>query len=286
MRSNNTAEATTRPRTWLGFATRYRALVLFFVAALILYVLGCIALSPTPTVDVIARKGDDGFAAYRHWLLGFGGSAPLVFIAMQMMQVVIAPIPGQVTALVGGHAFGWKAGLIYTTIGLSLGTFVALVLARTCGRRFVLALHAENALQDIEFLFTDGESVAGKAWLAVQNWFCTRGEVAFFLIMLLPALPDDLACFAAGLTRIPIWRLMVASILGRLPGMVVLSMFGDGASTREVRISLIVVAVASCSLTYLLFRLPKRHVSLVSCDTSSTQGDTQESLSASSKPRE
>ena len=54
--------------------------------------------------------------------------------------------------------------------------------------------------------------------------------------MLLPALPDDLVCFVAGLTKIPIWKLMIASVVGRFPGMLVLSMVGDGFSSGEANL--------------------------------------------------
>jgi uncharacterized membrane protein YdjX (TVP38/TMEM64 family) len=54
-----------------------------------------------------------------------------------------------------------------------------------------------------------------------------KGVLVFFLIFLLPAFPDDMICFIAGLTRIKISTLVLISIAGRLPGYAILSYTGS-----------------------------------------------------------
>src|SRR5690606_8110637 len=60
-------------------------------------------------------------ATARETIGGLGAAAPLAFIAMQIAQVVIAPLPGQVSGLIGGFLFGPWLGLLYTMIGAFLG---------------------------------------------------------------------------------------------------------------------------------------------------------------------
>src|SRR5206468_9226443 len=71
---------------------------------------------------------DKGFL--KHTLREWGLLAPVVFIGLQGLQVVIAPIPGQLTAILGGYLFGQWAGLLYSTIGLTLGSVAAFGLGR------------------------------------------------------------------------------------------------------------------------------------------------------------
>ena len=52
------------------------------------------------------------------------------------------------------------------------------------------------------------------------------------MIFLLPALPDDAVCFIAGLTRLPLWRLLLVGLAGRLPGMAVLAYVGANLDVR------------------------------------------------------
>jgi uncharacterized membrane protein YdjX (TVP38/TMEM64 family) len=63
---------------------------------------------------------------------GFAG-----FIVLQSLQVVLAPIPGELTGLLGGYLYGPYLGIALSTLGLTLGSIVAFVLARTLGRPFV-----------------------------------------------------------------------------------------------------------------------------------------------------
>src|SRR5215471_10904097 len=69
----------------------------------------------------------------REW----GVLAPVVFIGLQALQVVIAPIPGQLTGLLGGYLFGQWWGLVYSTIGLTLGSLAAFGVARWLGVHYV-----------------------------------------------------------------------------------------------------------------------------------------------------
>jgi uncharacterized membrane protein YdjX (TVP38/TMEM64 family) len=60
----------------------------------------------------------------------FGPYSPLAYILMQMLQVIIAPIPGGAVEFIGGYLFGVKAGFIYSMIGLLLGSWAAFAIAR------------------------------------------------------------------------------------------------------------------------------------------------------------
>jgi uncharacterized membrane protein YdjX (TVP38/TMEM64 family) len=49
-------------------------------------------------------------------LRAWGILAPVIFIALQALQVIIAPIPGEITGILGGFLFGEWLGLFYSTI--------------------------------------------------------------------------------------------------------------------------------------------------------------------------
>ena len=66
----------------------------------------------------------------KEFIFSFGPYSPLAFILLQVIQVVIAPIPGGAIEFLGGYLFGVKAGLIYSMIGLILGSWLAFSLAR------------------------------------------------------------------------------------------------------------------------------------------------------------
>ncbi|WP_459477728.1 TVP38/TMEM64 family protein [Clostridium saccharoperbutylacetonicum] len=160
----------------------------------------------------------------RKIISGAGAFAPLIYILMQIIQVIIAPIPGQVIGLIGGILFGPVLGVIYTIIGSTIGFTIIFIITRRLGRPFVKRFVSEKFLNKFDHLTKE------------------QGPLIFFLIFLLPAFPDDIISFIAGLTTIKISTLVIISILGRLPGYIVLSITGNGL-VEDLKFSIFLFAV-------------------------------------------
>ena len=145
-----------------------------------------------------------------------GTWGPLVFITLQIAQILIAPIPGQVIGIIGGFLFGPFLGLLYTIIGATIGFTLVFILSRKLGRPFVERFVDKKNMQRFDHLSEE------------------KGAWVFFFIFLLPAFPDDLIAFIAGLTTIPIRTLVLISIAGRLPGYAVLAFTGNGLASENI----------------------------------------------------
>ena len=191
----------------------------------------------------------------KDFILKFGTVSPVIFILLQIMQIVFAPIPGQATGFAGGYVFGWKSGIIYTMTGLGLGSLLIFILARKLGRPFVEKFNASEAVRDFEKLFIREKSKIGQGLEQVKK----HGLLTFFIIMLLPAVPDDVACFAAGLSLIPIWQLVVVTLLGRFPGMLVLNLVGDGVSRDKLN-TIYIVFIAFWIVVTVIYLWKKKSI--------------------------
>ncbi len=134
--------------------------------------------------------------------------AALLFLA-EVAQVLLAPIPGQAVGLAAGYLYGLWAGTALAMAGLMTGTALALWLGRTLGRPLV-------------------ERWASPSLIArLDGYLERRGEIILLAIFLLPFLPDDLCCFVAGLSKLPLRRLWWVALVGRLPGVFVTAYLGD-----------------------------------------------------------
>ena len=145
----------------------------------------------------------------REWIAGFGWAAPIALIVVQAVQVVVAPIPGQVVGLVSGYLFGVVWGTVYSMAGILLGAWAVMALARRLGRPFVQRFVPAQHLAKFDGLVEKG------------------GPTAFFILFLLPFVPNDSISILAGLTSIPIPLLMVLAAIGRFPGVLASSFIGD-----------------------------------------------------------
>lgn len=161
----------------------------------------------------------------RQLIADSGPWGPVIFMLLQLVQVVIAPIPGQVTGFVGGYLFGPVWGTIYATIGATVGFTLVFLLARALGRPFV------------EY-FVDAKLLTKFDYLASK-----RGPIILFFIFLLPAFPDDIVCYIAGLTKIKIRTLIFISFIGRLPGNALLAITGAGVADANIRLVVVLVLI-------------------------------------------
>jgi uncharacterized membrane protein YdjX (TVP38/TMEM64 family) len=172
----------------------------------------------------LCRNPETLRAALQSW----GAFAPLVFIVIQALQVVISPIPGEFTGFLGGFVFGEWLGLGYSMLGLTAGSLLAFGVGRWLGAAFVRRL------------------VSQAAWVRLGFVVEAEGAILCFLLYLIPGLPKDLLCYLFGLSPMPFWLFAVASTLGRLPGTWVLS--AEGATTASghyVEMALVMGIVAA-----------------------------------------
>lgn len=142
---------------------------------------------------------------------GLGPWGPVAIVGFQVLQVLLAPIPGQITSLVAGYLYGVLWGTVLCMVGLVLGTAIAMGLARRYGRPLVERL------------------VPAEALARLDGYLERRGPLAFLLIFLLPFLPDDVTAFAAGLSSLRLSQLLLLATVGRAPGVVVAALLGARA---------------------------------------------------------
>jgi uncharacterized membrane protein YdjX (TVP38/TMEM64 family) len=166
-----------------------------------------LVMTDAPIVRLVVRLYRDN-AFLKETVTSWGWAAPLVFIVIQALQVVISPIPGEMTGPVGGALFGTTWGLLYSTIGLTLGTFACFAVGRLWGEPLV------------------------KPWLSEHHWdklnfiLEAEGAILCFIIYLIPGFPKDIVSYLWGISPIPFWVFAVMSTLGRVPGTWVSSYFG------------------------------------------------------------
>lgn len=173
--------------------------------------------------------------AFRKFVLSFGVWAPLVFLVAQVVQVIISPIPGNITGLVGGALFGWVKGFALNGMGVMLGSIIAFFIARLFGQSIVIRLIGREVFSKYSHLFH------------------TKFIVGLFLIFLFPFFPDDALCFLAGLSSLPFPVFILLIVVGRLPGMLVASLAGAGVLIFSLT-QWVLIGIASLVAIYFIIR--------------------------------
>lgn len=203
------------------------------------FVLHLVVASVTLVAVAILMQRHLGFLTnaeeLRAFIRQYGVFSPVVLMALQALQVVFAPIPGQVLAVVAGYLFGAWWGTVYNMVGITIGSGVAFWLSRRFGRAYVESIVHEDALERFDAIDTD-----------------TAG-LTLFILFLIPGLPDDMLCFAGGLTEIPLWQLVGIAVVGRAPAFFLVNVVGDflGAGRFVAAIVLTALLLAISAVGYL-----------------------------------
>ena len=124
---------------------------------------------------------------------------PVIFVLIQIIQVVIPVIPGGVSLLGGVIFFGPVWGFIYNYVGICIGSIILFFLARYYGKPFILHLVSEDTYEKY------------MKWTKNQkkyNWF-------FAICIVAPAAPDDVLCMISGLTDMKVSTYIWIILLGK-----------------------------------------------------------------------
>ncbi|MGM0124636.1 hypothetical protein IGI37_002030 [Enterococcus sp. AZ194] len=124
---------------------------------------------------------------------------PIIFVLIQILQVVIPIIPGGISSAAGVLIFGPTAGFIYNYLGISIGSVIIFLLGRRYGKPFILCMISEKTYN--KYI----------GWLDNQNRF----EKLFALAIFLPVAPDDALCLMAGLTNMSVKKFTLIIILAK-----------------------------------------------------------------------
>lgn len=143
-----------------------------------------------------------------HFLESLGPLSFIGFILLQAAQVVLAPIPGEVTGIIGGYTYGPVLGVVLSTIGLITGSFIAFSLSRALGRPFVDKFIDKKLMDRFDYLLHH------------------KGLFLIFMLFLIPGFPKDYLCFILGLGHLTKSEFLVVSSVGRLFGTILLTLSG------------------------------------------------------------
>ncbi|MFD3158192.1 TVP38/TMEM64 family protein [Haloimpatiens sp. FM7330] len=163
-------------------------------------------------------------------ILTYGNYSILAFLIMQVIQVVVFFIPGEIIQIAGGYIFGTFLGGIISTIGISIGSLLVYYISRYLGRDFVKSMISKNKFKFFQKIL--------KASAQVHM---------IFLLYLVPGIPKDALAYICGVSDVPVKKFIIFSTLGRLPGIFISTYFGNQMEIGQMS-TLIVIAVVMVML--------------------------------------
>lgn len=134
----------------------------------------------------------------RKYVASFGGLAAVIYIIMNILQVVVLPIPGFVAVAVGVALFGPFKATLYAFIGIMVGSVIAYFIGKYLGYNVVKWLVGQETLDK---------------WLnAVKN----KDRIILTFMFVFPMFPDDVLCFVAGMSSMSTRYFLIMLTVSRI----------------------------------------------------------------------
>lgn len=176
---------------------------------------------------------------FRAWVDRQGVMAPVAFLGMLVLQIVVAVIPGEPLEIAAGYAFGALEGTLLCLLGAFAGRVAVFLLVRRFGTRAVEVFFPLEKLQTLKFL---------------QNK--RRLTLWVFFLFFLPGTPKDVLCYMVGLTDLPLKSWLVISAIAPFPSIVSSTIGGDalGMGNYAFAIAVFIATLIISGLGLLAYR--------------------------------
>lgn len=181
----------------------------------------------------------------RDYIRSFGAGSWLVFLVLQVLQVFIALIPGEVLESVAGFVFGPVFGTLLCYAGIIIASSLVFLLTRKFGVKLVEVFISREKIKQMRFLNIE-----------------KKRDFLIFLAFFIPGTPKDLLTYFVGLTEIKLGTFLIISLTARIPS-VVTSTFGghflgEGKYTAAVLVYAVTAIVSSLGMAGYRFWMKRR----------------------------
>lgn len=190
-------------------------------------------------------KAYENPADFKDFIDGFGGWGFFMMLFVQISQIVVAIIPGELVEFVAGTVYGWWGGMLFCLFGVSLGQALIFKMVRQFGSDFAEKIAGSKVMTRFKFLQDEKK---------LKN--------ILFLMFFIPGTPKDLLTYIVPLTKIKMKDFIVITLFARIPSIVSSTYAGDAFADKNITTMIIVygviIAVSLCG-TFLYKQWEIRH---------------------------
>ena len=217
-------------------AYKYISIIIFFAAMAVL------TLIAIPFIRSFNEPEQ-----FRSFIDKFGILGIFIMLLIQIAQVVVAMIPGELIEFVAGSMYGWLGGLLVCLLGIAIGQTIIFKLVKTFGKDFVEAAAGSNTMNKLRFLSDE-----------------KKLRRVIFLLFFVPGTPKDLLTYAVPITSISLRDFIAITLFARIPSVLSSTYAGDAFAESKFKtlivtyLTIVVISLIGMGIYKLYLRKTKR----------------------------
>lgn len=207
---------------------------IFNIVSIMVFVVAIAMLTAVALPLIKHYDNPDAFKAYIE-SLGPWGIVMMFFV--QIAQIVVALIPGEVVEFLAGTLYGWLGGLAFCLVGIAVGQILIFTAVRILGKNFVEKVAGSDKLNKYKFLKDE-----------------KKLKRIIFVLFFIPGTPKDALTYIVPLTKISLRSFLGLSLLARIPSVVTSTLAGDALVNSGIKTTVIIYFIIGViSLCGMLF---------------------------------
>ena len=162
-------------------------------------------------------------AEIREWVNRMGIMGVIAVLGLQILQIIIAFIPGEPVEILSGALYGTVGGLLLCLIGCLIASSLIFSLSKHFGKKLLYALFSKEKVQ---------------SWKWLQD--SKKCTMVTFILFFIPGTPKDMLTYIVGVPDMSINKFLLISSLARIPSVLSSTMIGATMRRGDWEISIIV----------------------------------------------
>lgn len=219
---------------------------------IILTILALVVLIPIIYYMFKYRNVFEDMEGIKNFVLSFGHFSIVIFILIQILQIVVVFIPGEIVQIAGGYIFGPYISFILCILGVLIGGAMCFLLSKKFGKPLVDKITSKNTSWIVKKIESTRHKKTGRA-------SATR---IMFVLYLIPGIPKDILGYISGISDMSLKEFLLISTIGRTPALFFTCFFGDQLTTKNTKLIIIFIVVFAVIFA-LIFIFSRKHIARI-----------------------
>lgn len=162
----------------------------------------------------------------------------IVLLGIQILQIVIAFIPGEPIEILAGVLYGTSGGLVICSIGCVIASTVIFSLSKRFGRTLIKLFVGEDKFEK---------------WKWVKD--SKRLNTITFILFFIPGTPKDILTYVIGISEMKLNEFILISTIARIPSILTSTLAGSAIADGDWTLTLVIFVLSAIfGIIYICFK--------------------------------
>lgn len=204
-------------------------------------IIGIFTILTVKYAPLIANLADEEYRMeFKNQISQMGLKGVFIIIGLQMLQTIVAILPGQPIELISGMLYGPFWGTVICVLGIFISVLGIFFMVRRYGIDFIRLFFKEEQIEKIR---------NSKLFKNTPKF-----EMALIIIFVLPIFPKDIFIYIAGISPIKSSKFIAIATLARIPGQLLGVYTGSEISQGSYVMPIIIFSILGIlGILYMIF---------------------------------